>query len=100
MKLWLDDIRPAPIGWTLATTAAKAIEILAVFEVEEISFDHDLGIDGGDGAQVAAWVEQQAATNGGTVPAWAIHSANPVGRARIQAAMESAERFCAERTEP
>ena len=54
MKLWLDDVRPAPQGWTLARTAAEAIDLLKVAlnigdEIEEISLDHDLGADPADG---------------------------------------------------
>jgi hypothetical protein len=43
MKLWLDDRRLAPPGWTRAYTVADAQTYLATGEVEEASLDHDLG---------------------------------------------------------
>ena len=43
MKLWLDDRRPAPIGWTRALTVADAQALLMTGDVEEASLDHDLG---------------------------------------------------------
>lgn len=44
MKLWHDDVRPPPAGWTWARTNEKARELLLNNEVEEISMDHDLGL--------------------------------------------------------
>lgn len=46
MRLWHDDVRPAPEGWTWARTNAEAVAYLDANEVEEISLDHDLGYDG------------------------------------------------------
>lgn len=43
VKLWLDDIRPAPRGWYWATTALEAEDILSCFVVTDCSLDHDLG---------------------------------------------------------
>lgn len=43
MKLWHDDIRPAPVGWAWARTNAQAQFILRGGNVEECSLDHDLG---------------------------------------------------------
>jgi hypothetical protein len=44
MKVWHDDIRPAPEGWTWARTNTDAIRLLVENEVSEISLDHDLGL--------------------------------------------------------
>lgn len=94
MRLWLDDLRPAPDGWTHARTAAEAMALLAHGDVEEVSLDHDLGPEeAGPGYAVAAWIEEAAAF--GRIPPlrWSVHSANPVGRERMAAALESAERW-------
>jgi hypothetical protein len=110
VKLWLDDLRPAPPGWTWAKSSARAIALLESGEVTEASLDHDLGMDGatetaggvlmpagamnhsGCGYDVAAWIEQ-AAHEGRLGPLSArCHSANPVGRQRIEAALASARR--------
>lgn len=44
MKLYVDDIRPAPEGWQQARTVTDAIRFLAQFgeQVTEISLDHDI----------------------------------------------------------
>jgi len=44
MKLWHDDIRPAPEGWVWARTNKEAMAHLETGDVEEISLDHDLGL--------------------------------------------------------
>lgn len=45
MKIWHDDIRPAPEGWVWARTNNEALKLLRENDVEEISLDHDLGLD-------------------------------------------------------
>jgi hypothetical protein len=40
--LWLDDLRPAPDGWTHVKTVAEA-KVLLQDGVERASLDHDLG---------------------------------------------------------
>ena len=44
MKLYIDDIRPAPDDWQQARTVTDAIRFLSQFgkEVDEISIDHDI----------------------------------------------------------
>lgn len=94
MRLYLDDERPTPDGWMRAFTAAEAISLLEAGAVEEISLDHDLGPpEAGTGYDVASWIEEQAAFGKLAPLAWRVHSANPVGRARMEAAMNGAERF-------
>lgn len=44
IKLWHDDVRPAPEGWLWARTNEDARKILREQEVVEISLDHDLGL--------------------------------------------------------
>lgn len=96
MKLWIDDVRPMPEGYThWAKTAEEAISILCdVFcpVVETISFDHDLGGEF-TGYDVALYIEKASYEGTFWRCNWDIHSANPVGRKRIRQAMESAERF-------
>lgn len=101
VKLFLDDKRhpPSPIGWWLARSAAEAIQILENHSVSEISFDHDLGSSPEEatkepsGYVVACYIEDRA--RAGTIPRmkWDIHSWNPVGRKRIEAAMQQAEKY-------
>jgi len=95
MKVWLDDVRPAPAGWTHVQTAGEAISLLLVGQVTEISLDHDLGEDGnpGCGYDVAVFIERAAAEK--TLPplVWNIHSANPVGILKMRQALNNADRF-------
>ena len=95
-KLFLDDVRDTPNGWVRAFTAPEAIALLAAGGIDEISLDHDLGEgEAGTGYDVAVWIEEQAALGQLAPIRWSIHSANPVGRARMEAALRSAERFWA-----
>lgn len=46
MKLWIDDIREAPVGYThIATNYQEAIDIINLYseQLTHISFDGDLG---------------------------------------------------------
>lgn len=98
MRLWIDDVREPPDdSWLWAESSAHA---LAYFEYHrhsgdpcvEISFDHDLG--GDDTAMPVAKRIEQLAYHAAIPPLmWRVHSANPVGRKNIEAAMLSAERF-------
>jgi NAD+-processing family protein with receiver domain len=47
VRVWLDDERAAPEGWAHVRTPEEAIELLRGGDVEEISLDHDLGLDVG-----------------------------------------------------
>jgi hypothetical protein len=95
MKIWLDDERPMPPGFDYhARTAREAIELLMAGGVTVISLDHDLGDEqNGTGYDVACYIEQGA--YGGSLPyiEATIHSANPVGRARMEQAVERAKQY-------
>ena len=95
MRIWLDDIRPMPEGFThWCRTPIGAIDLILKGEVEHISFDHDLGFpEPYNGYKVASFIELQAYL--GKIPrlTWDIHSANPVGRHSIESAMKNAERY-------
>lgn len=89
--LYLDDERPCPPGWTLAKTAAEAINILCGGRVTHVSLDHDLGpAEAGTGYDVMVWLEEQAHTNPAfEVPSISIHTANPGARVKMIAALGS-----------
>lgn len=90
MKLWLDDVRPAPFGWTHVHTAPAAIALFAQGVVEEASLDHDLGpSDAGTGYDVLVWIERAMFSHAwyGPLPKIHVHSANPVGRKNMHAAI-------------
>ena len=104
MKVWLDDWRDAPAGWVHIRTPDEAIELLRSGEVEEISLDHDLRLfsPGGNestGYTVLEWLEGEVTTSTAVsvIPSITIHSANPVGRRRMEQALASIERLLADR---
>lgn len=97
IRLWHDDVRPAPDGWRWVKTNAEAQKILKAFEVIECSLDHDLGAEGGDiftmghspdgtGYDLVRWMIEN-----GKVPAKVtIHSWNGVGARRMAQTLNAA----------
>jgi hypothetical protein len=91
MKLWIDDVRPAPEGyfWIKSVNNAKAfIEVHRppISPIELIDIDHDAGDYaqfGGDYIRLLDWLEE----TGRNYPI-RIHSMNPVGVANMHAIIE------------
>lgn len=87
MKIWLDDIRPAPSGYESAKSVNEAISLIVeaeenLIEVEMLDLDHDLGdyyFDGGDAIKLLDWLAERE-----TFYPVRIHTANPVGRANME----------------
>lgn len=96
IKIWVDDLRPAPDdSWTAVTTPSAAIALLETGEVEVISFDHDLGFDGEKeltGYQVLLWIEEAVVLRQFKAPEMRVHSANPPGHERLLRGIEAIER--------
>ena len=85
MRLWLDDLRPAPEGWRWAKTVEEAISLLEGGEVTECSLDHDLGSDIPEGYALVLWM---AENNIWPSEGIAVHSANPPGAERMCGVIE------------
>lgn len=107
MRLWLDDIRPAPAGWTHVKTVQEAKDVLMTGLVTHASLDHDLGActecmagrsteqwlhesnmqsmpnctHFGTGYDLVTWMEENNVWPSESI---LCHSRNPVGRARMQ----------------
>ncbi len=83
MKLWVDDLRPAPANYQWAKSVNEAKELLMAAQrqgipIELIDIDHDAGDyanQGGDYIRLLDWLEE----TGQSYPI-RIHSFNPVGR--------------------
>ena len=85
MKNYLDDVRDAPPGWQRAYWPDEVIALLQQGGVTVLSLDHDLGDDSrGTGYDVINWIEEAVITRGFIPPQIVIHSANPIGRERMQ----------------
>lgn len=91
MKLWVDDVRPAPDGYVWCHSVYRAIKEIKIREqeiadygdfesissIELIDIDHDAGDYvqyGGDYIKLLDWLEE----TGRSYPI-RIHSMNPVG---------------------
>ena len=105
MKLWIDDVRPAPPGYTWCHNVYRAIKEIEVFEqslfddyyidnipfdklekIEVIDMDHDAGDYwqyGGDYIKLLDWLEE----TGRSYPIH-IHSMNPVGVANMRSIIQ------------
>jgi hypothetical protein len=98
VKVWLDDERAAPEGWVHVRTPEESIELLRTAEVEEISLDHDLGLDVGGrertGYDVLLWLEREVAAGRARPPAViSVHSGNVGAVNRMEQALESIRRL-------
>lgn len=97
MKIWVDDLRPAPDGYLWLNSVNEVIETIKLSEyiynsfhspvkIEVIDLDHDAGDYarfGGDYIKILDWME---ATDR-SYPI-RIHTANPVGRQNMMAIAE------------
>lgn len=94
-KLYIDDIRPAPEGWTLVRTVDEAIDLLRSQDWDEVSFDHDLAFShyAGEftnektGNELAQMLVDLVRAGKRKSPKCHVHSMNPVGRKRIIATL-------------
>lgn len=84
MKVYLDDERETPEGYTRVFWPEEAIELLKTGDVTEISLDHDLGDDEhGTGYDVVVWIEEQVYLNNFKPPIIKVHSANSSARDKM-----------------
>ena len=99
MKIWVDDMRPAPEGyvWCITTNEVKHVitqtmslrhihNVENLPHIELLDLDHDAGKMarwGGDYIQILTWLEDKG---------WAIpiklHTMNPVGRENMRAIIQ------------
>lgn len=95
MKVFLDDVRSPPDdSWIRTLSANETIECLKTGQVTNLSLDHDLGDESiyGTGYDVLLWIEQSVYMSSFQPPIIRVHSANPVARARMFAAIRSINR--------
>lgn len=92
MKLYLDDVRKCPEGYTLARSYQDFVALVDTEIPAEVSFDHDLG-EAKTGYDCAQYLAGVCIAKDVPLPAWHCHSANPVGRARILAVEKSYPRM-------
>lgn len=94
MKVYLDDERETPQGWTRVFWPDEAINLLEAGGVDEISLDHDLGDDErGTGYDVVLWIEEAVATKGFRPPEIRVHSANSSARQKMELGIKNIYRI-------
>lgn len=107
MKLWIDDLRPAPEGYIWCRSVNEAKNVIAYADekfvqsyingtpdyslrIDLIDLDHDAGSyanDGGDYIKLLDWLEWLY-DGLGTTTEFHIHSMNPVGVANMRTIIE------------
>lgn len=100
MKIFLDDVRDIPAGWTGARSVNEFRRIINEAnsrgeEIESISFDHDLGENAEDGYDAVKWLAEnypQYIVENTVIKS---HSDNPAGRENIEKFVE----FCRNKRE-
>ncbi|MFZ6643261.1 cyclic-phosphate processing receiver domain-containing protein [Undibacterium sp. TC4M20W] len=91
MKVYLDDERTTPDGWTRTYWPEDTIALLKTGEVTHLSLDHDLGDDEhGTGYDVVLWIEEAVMTTGFIPPQeMRVHSANSSAQQKMEAGIQS-----------
>ncbi len=87
IKIWLDDVRPAPEGYEHTKSVNETIKLIEKcqaegIEIAEFDLDHDLGDyahDGGDAIRLLDYLAEFE-----LFYPIKFHTANPVGRANMQ----------------
>jgi hypothetical protein len=101
MRIYLDNERETPEGWTRVYWPDEAIAHLEQGGVEIISPDHDLGDDErGTGYDVLLWIEEAAAIRGFRPPEIRIRSANSSARQKMDLAAGNIERLARSQPPP
>lgn len=96
IRLWIDDIRPAPEGWRHCKSVNEGKVICyqhlkpgKILHIEAMSFDHDAGdysSMGGDYIELLNWLERkQELENWNIMTEFHLHSANPIGVQNMRA---------------
>lgn len=94
MRVWLDDIRPAPPGWKWTKTVPETINALKTGKVTDLSLDYDLPETdrGRTGVEVLHWMEGALTTGElARMPPVHWHTANPLGSVRFTMAWRRLE---------
>lgn len=84
MKLWIDDIRPAPDGFIWCKSVNQAKAAITAYE-HQYSCDNiliDLDHDADDYFEILDWLEEKNIVDTGYF--FKIHSQNPVGVMRME----------------
>lgn len=95
MKIWIDDIRPAPEGYIWCKSVNEVIDTISLSDeyfdlpITLIDMDHDAGDYASDGGDYIKFLDYCEECWGKDLPFdIRIHSMNPVGRQNMLAICE------------
>lgn len=89
MKLYLDDLRPIPQGHIGLRSYTEFVTYIIKNGLPDfISFDHDLGLQE-SGFDCAKWLVNYCLDNNLQLPAFNVHSQNPVGKQNIYSLLQN-----------
>ncbi len=91
VKIWVDDLRPVPMGYEGTKSVNETIALIEKIEagggeIEFLDLDHDLGDYaqyGGDAIKILDYLAERE-----KYYPIKIHTANPVGRANMERMIE------------
>ena len=93
MQLYLDDLRPTPVGFDRVYSYEEFVAYLEREGLPDlISFDHDLGEDL-SGYDCAKYLVEYCLANQLPPPDYRVHSQNPVGKENIERLLENFRSF-------
>jgi hypothetical protein len=91
IKVYLDDERETPDGWTRVYTVDECLRLLQTRTVSHVSLDNDLGLDQPEGYTALDTLEEWVYCDPTfPIPVITIHSANP---ARSQSMRQTAAKL-------
>ncbi len=108
VKLYLDDVRPIPVGYYGVRSYKEFVEYIENNGVpNHISFDHDLGWDLVTGEKILSLgtptgydCAKYLVDNNLPMPdTWEVHSMNPVGKENIEFLLKSYKRHLKEKND-
>ena len=96
IRIWLDDERPSPKGWIHFDNVPDLIKFYEknYKNIIEMSLDHDLGEGKQEGYKFLVWLEKKVLWDKlyKSIPDIHVHSANPVGKKRMEQTIQSIKR--------
>lgn len=96
IKIYLDDIRPTPVGFIRTYTVEETIDLIKKHngDIEMVSLDNDLGTGYLEGREVMKWIEESAFHNTLLpISNLIIHSGNNVAVDEMMTARANAWKF-------
>jgi len=104
MKIWLDDLHPAPDGWLWVKKTVLCMMWICSGNVTDISLDNDLGEGELEGYEILNWLEKilleedRAKQIKGEIPTIHIHTQNPVAAQKMKLIARRIEKLKLRRT--